>query len=149
MASKKELAVALYKAMSAASSDGSVVRKDFIARAVSELGMTTAGASTYYSNSKTLATGGSVPTYYVPSADKAVTQAVDDTKAKAPLWSVVVVDDDKVDGVHAFMSEQGAVERWNKLKPSSQARCIVVVGAPDEGTPISGLTKVDTVVAVS
>lgn len=149
MASKKEQAVALYKEMASASSDGSVVRKDFIARAVKDIGMTAAGASTYYSNSKTLATGGEVPTYYVPADTKKVTQAVDDSKLNAPLWSVVVVSDDAVDGVHSFMSEQGAVERWNKLKPTSQARCIVVEGAPTEGTPVTNLVKIDTARAVS
>lgn len=149
MASKKEQAVALYKEMAAASSDGSVVRKDFITRAVKEIGMTAAGASTYYSNSKTLATGGQVPTYYVPSADKAVTQAVDDSKQNAPLWSLVVVDNDQVDSSHSYMSEKGAIDRWNALKPTSQARCIVVEGAPAEGTPVSGLVKIDTARAVS
>ena len=149
MASKKEQALALYKEMAAASSDGSVVRKTFIERSVKELGMTAAGASTYYSNSKTAASGGTVPTYYVPADTKKVTQAVDDSKEKAPLWSLVVVADDAVDSSHSFMSEKGAVDRWNNLKPTSQARCIVVVGAPAEGTPVSGLVKIDTARAVS
>ena len=149
MASKKEQAIALYKEMAAASSDGSVVRKTFIERAVKDLGMTAAGASTYYSNSKTMVTGGVVPTYYVPADTKKVTQAVDDSKEKAPLWSLVVVDNDAVDSSHSFMSEKGAVDRWNALKPTSQARCIVVAGAPAEGTPVAGLVKVDTARAVS
>lgn len=147
MASKKEQALALYKEMAAASSDGSVVRKAFIDRAVKELGMTAAGASTYYSNSKTTASGGTVPTYYVPADTKKVTQAVDDSKANAPLWSLVVVANDAVDSAHSFMSERGAVDRWNALKPTAQARCIVVVGAPEEGAPVSGLVKVDTAVS--
>jgi len=147
MASKKEQALALYKEMASASSDGSVVRKTFIDRAVKELSMTAAGASTYYSNSKTAASGGVVPTYYVPADTKKVTQAVDDSKEKAPLWSLVVVDNDAVDSSHSYMSEKGAVDRWNALKPTSQARCIVVVGAPVEGTPVATLVKVDTAVS--
>lgn len=144
MASKKEQALALYKTMSEASADGSVVRKTFIDRCVAELGMTPAGASTYYSNSKTAASGGAVKSYYVPSADKAVTQAVDDSKANAPLWSVVVVDGDVVSSTHAFMNPAAAANRWNSLKPATQARCLVVVGDPKEGEAVSNLTLLDT-----
>lgn len=149
MSSKKEQSLALYKSMAAASADGTVERKVFIARCVAELGMTSAGASTYYSNSKTAAAGGTVPTYYTPSADKKVTQAVDDSKEAAPMWSLVVVDNDIVDSTHSYMSKKGAVDRWCALKPTSQARCIVVEGSPKEGTAISGLVKVDPTVAMS
>lgn len=144
MASKKEQALALYKTMSDAAADGAVVRKTFIERCVAELGMTPAGASTYYSNSKTAATGGTVKSYYTSTVEKAVTQAVDDTKQDAPVWSVVVIDDEKVDAVHAFMNPVAATTRWNSLKPATQARCVVVVGAPKEGTPVTNLTLLDT-----
>lgn len=147
MASKKEQALALYKTMSEESADGTVVRKTFIDRCVAELGMTPAGASTYYSNSKTAASGGTVKSYYTSTVEKAVTQAVDDTKEDAPVWSLVVVDDGKVDTVHAFMNPTAASNRWNSLKPATQARCVVVVGAPKEGTPVSGLTLLDTAVS--
>lgn len=144
--SKKEQSQALYNEMLAASGDkNEVVRKDFIARCVKDLGMTAAGASTYYSNAKTVANGGQVKTYYTPSSDKKVDQHSDESKVDAPLWSLVVVNsEEKVDSVHSFMSEKGAVERWNKLKPSSQARCLVVEGSPKEGTPVNGLVKVAT-----
>lgn len=149
MASKKEQALKLYQDMAAASADGTVVRKTFIDRAVAEFGMTAAGASTYYSNSKTAAAGGQVKTYYVPSADKAVSQAVDDSKEHAPLWSVVVVTNDAVDTTHSFQSAEKATARWNALKPATQARCIVVEGSPLEGTLVSSLKKIDTTVVVS
>lgn len=149
MASKKEQALELYKSMSAASSDGSVERKKFIERCVAEFEMTPAGASTYYSNSKSLAAGAAPKNYYIPSADKKVTQAVDDSKEAAPMWSVVVVDGDLVDQAHSFMSQQGAVGRWNALKPGTQARCLVVEGSPKEGTPVSSLVKIDTTLGTS
>lgn len=149
MASKKEQSLELYKQMAAASADNSVDRKAFIGRCVAELGMTPAGASTYYSNSKSAAAGTAPKSYYVASADKAVTQAVDDSKVTAPLWSLVVVDNDVVDDTHSYMSKKGAVDRWNALKPGTQARCLVVEGSPLAGTAISALVKVDTTVAVS
>lgn len=149
MASKKEQALELYKKMAAAASDGVVVRKAFIDRCVAELGMTPAGASTYYSNSKTAASGGEVKSYYVAADTKKVTQAVDDSKANAALWSVVVVDGDIVDSAHAYTSPQKATDRWNALKPSTQARCLVVEGNPNEGTPVSSLVKLDPTTVVS
>lgn len=144
---KKEQAQKLYNDMLAASGDKrEVVRKDFIARCVSNLGMTPAGASTYYSNCKTVAAGGEVKSYYTPSSEKKVDQHSDESKVDAPLWSVVVVNgEEKVDATHSFMSAAAATERWNKLKPAAQARCLVVEGSPKEGTPVSSLVKVVSV----
>lgn len=144
--SKKEQSLALYNEMLAASGDkNEVVRKDFIARCVKDLGMTAAGASTYYSNAKTVANGGSVKSYYTPSSDKKVDQHSDESKVDAPLWSLIVVNgDEQVESVHSFMTEKSAVERWGKLKPTSQAKCLVVEGSPTPGAAVSGLVKVAT-----
>lgn len=143
MATKRELCLALYAKMAEASEDGSVNRKAFIERAVSECGCTSAGASTYYSNCKTEHGGGKVKSYYQKADTVKENNSVDDSKENAPLWSVVMVKDDVVFSSHAFMSSKGAAEKWNSLKPTTQARCIVVEGNPKEGVAVNGLVKLD------
>lgn len=143
--SKAELCKELYAAMAGDSSDGkTVVRKEFIERAVKECGCTPAGASTYYSNCKTVFNGGSVKSYYQP-ADKIKTDnRVDDSKVDAPLWSIVVVDDGKVAECHSFMSEQACLAKYNSLKPKALAVCLPVVGSPKAGVEVSSLTRINT-----
>ena len=152
MASKKELAVQLYAALVAEGVADKDMRKTFIARAqLAPISMTPAGASTYYVNCKNEAAGVAPKAYYKPASERKVTTAVDDSKENAPVWSVVVVEGLKkagstfagtVDSVHGFMSQEAAVSRFNKLNPGNKSRCVVVEGAPADGSDLALCTVI-------
>lgn len=144
MATKAELCQKLYGEMAAASEKGEVARKDFINRAVAECGCTPAGASTYYSNCKTKHNGGTVKSYYQKADTVKVNNAVDDSQANNPTYSIVVVDDGKTAGTSSYATPDRAIEKYNSMKPASQAMCVVVEGSPNDGTPISSLKLIDT-----
>ena len=154
MSTKKEKAQAVYNAMATA---GTLTRKAFIDAMVKDHGMTPAGASTYYVNCKNTANGVEVKSYYKPASEKAVSQAVDDSKENAPMWSIVVADGlqvndksvkGKVESVHAFMSEDAAITRYKRLNESARARCVVVEGAPKEGVSLAELNVLATAASV-
>lgn len=150
--SKKQQAEAIYAEMTA---NGTLSRKAFIERMVKEVGMTPAGASTYYVNCKNVAEGKGIKSYYKPKSERATsstggTDKPDDSKQDAPLWSLVVADglvvtdglvtDGKVSAVHAFMSEEAAVNRFKRLTEKGRARCVVVSGLPKEGDSVTSLS---------
>ena len=148
MASKKELALELYKKIVAEGVAEKDRRKTFIARAqLAPLSMTPAGASTYFVNSKNEANGVAAPSYYKPASEKRVSQAVDDSKENQPLWSLVFCEDLKkgakcigtADQVHCYTSEEAAVARFKKLNPGNRERCVVAVGEVQEGAIVADL----------
>lgn len=147
MASKKELAIALYAEMEA---KGTLTRKAFIETAqAAPLNMTAAGASTYYSTCKSIAEGKAPKTYYKPASARVggstattKSKAVDDSKQDADLYTIVIVENNKVEQAHSFMSSEGAIERYNKLVPKNKARAKVVAGAPDHGADVSTLNVI-------
>lgn len=147
MASKKELATELFKKLVEEGVAEKDMRKTFIARAqLAPLNMTPAGASTYYVNAKNESAGVAPKNYYKPASERKVSQATDDSKENAPLWSVAVVDDLKkgngkfsgvVNTCHSFMNSEAAVKRFQRLNPALRDRCVVVEGAPAEGVDLA------------
>ncbi len=147
MASKKELATELFKKLVAEGVAEKDMRKTFITCACqAPLNMTPAGASTYYVNCKNEANGVAPKSYYKPASEVRVSQATDDSKEDAPLWSVAVVDDLKkgkgefagvINTCHSFMSSEAAVKRFQRLNPALRDRCVVVEGAPAEGVDLA------------
>lgn len=85
------------------------VRAGFIKRAVEEIGMSKAGASTYFQNAKTKAEGGKVKHYYKKS-EKATTEKtvdqVDDSMEDAPVFEVPLGDG----STKCFLSQEAADE---------------------------------------
>ena len=144
---KAQLAAQVYAELTEA---GTLTRKLFIETMVSQHGMTPAGASTYYVNCKTKAAGKPLKSYYKSKSQRTpaevMTSQLDDAAgANAELFSIIVMtaDNQKVDIVHSFMSEQSAAERFRTLKPTTQQRCIVVKGAPESGALISDLERIE------
>lgn len=88
-------------------------RGDFIAKAMTDLNMSKAGASTYYQNAKVKATGGVIK-HYSKSSTKSTVDIVDDSMEDAPLFSVVLKDGTE----QCFMSQQSLTEfkKANKAK---------------------------------
>lgn len=85
------------------------VRGDFIQRAMDELGMSKAGASTYFQNAKVKAAGGKIKHYSKSSSkstDKATNETVDDSMEDAPLFSVTLKDGTE----QCFMSQQALTD---------------------------------------
>lgn len=85
------------------------VRADFIKRAVEELGMSKAGASTYFQNCKTRAAGGKVKYYSKSTAKATVEKTVDeadDSMEDAPLFEVALGDGT----TKCFLSQEAADE---------------------------------------
>lgn len=129
MTSKAERALAIYQEL-AGDPD---IRKKFIARCKSELGMGDAGAATYYQNTKTKAAGGTVKVY--GQAAKKATAA----HAAAPInddpWSVILVKDEQVADCAVFRGEQAARDAFDKLGEHNKENSEVVRGSLAIGSP--------------
>lgn len=144
---KAEMAARVYAELTEA---GTLTRKLFIDTMVSQHGMTPAGASTYYVNCKNKAAGKPVKSYYKSKSQRTpaevMTSQLDDAAgANAQLFSIVVMseDNEKVEIVHSFMSEEAAADRFRNLKPLTQSRCVVVKGAPQTGDAIADLERIE------
>lgn len=78
------------------------VRAAFIASVVSELGMSPAGASTYFQNTKKKVAGEKVKHYSAKDKKSTVAETVDDSLEDAELFSF-----ETTDGIiHSFLSQQ-------------------------------------------
>ncbi len=146
--SKKQLATELYQRLK---TEGTLTRKKFIEEAQKPpLTMTPAGASTYYVNCKNDDEGKGTKSYYKPASERRVDNSVDDSKADAELYSVVIVDglqktggayEGLVDQAYSFMSEDKAMARFSRLSTDARKNVVVAksVGAPKEGQEVSSL----------
>lgn len=146
MASKKELAIELYKEMS---EDGSLTRAEFIARAQREpLNMTPAGAATYYANCKNIVSGKTTDSKpkgtSAPKTTGYTSQKVDDSKANHQLFSLAVVDgldkskpSGKISQVHSFFTLPAVQQKWKDLNAGNKARTVIVAGDPNIGDEIA------------
>ncbi len=80
------------------------LRARVIKRFKEELDMKDAGASTYFQNTKKIASGGKVKHYYKPKSKESTDQSTDDSKEDQQLFNVK-----KVDGtVESFMKKEDA-----------------------------------------
>lgn len=82
------------------------VRADFIKRVTDELSLSKAGASTYFQNCKTKASGGKVKHYYKPKTEKSSEQqtvdSVDDSLEDAEIFEYELEDGT----IKCFLSQQ-------------------------------------------
>lgn len=148
--SKKVMAAELYAKLVEEGVEEKLMRKTFIARAQQEpMNMTAAGASTYYVNAKNDAAGVAPKNYYKPASEKRQDNRVDDSKEQQPLWSIVTIEGMRkegstihgtVDAVASFTSEEKALQRHSRLNSVNRAKAVVVVGSPNSGADVSGLT---------
>lgn len=94
---KSELAQAIFTEVNG-------VRAEFIKRAVEELGMGKAGASTYFQNAKTKAAGGKVVHYRSKADRKTTVDVVDDSMEDAAVFELELLDGT----IKCFLSQQEA-----------------------------------------
>lgn len=129
MTTKAERALAIYKEL-AGDPD---IRKKFIARCKSELGMSDSGAATYYQNTKTKVAGGTVKVY--GQAAKKAEARHQSSPINDDPWSVIQVRDEKVADCAVFRGEQAARDAFDKLGDHNKEICEVIQGSLAVGTP--------------
>ena len=102
--SKSSKAQAIYVEEAAKGDDK--LRARVIARFKAELGMSPQGASTYFQNCKTKASGGKVKHYRPKSAKSQQTETTDDSKENAEVFDVELADGT----IKSFLSQEAADE---------------------------------------
>lgn len=124
---------------------GKSIRGVFIDRAVTEFGMTAAGAATYYVNAKKRYEGGEVPSYYkakIPKPQADLVALVGTTKTTVDSrWSVIKVEDGKVTVCAAFPTEEKARSEFNVLRPQNKEMCMVIPGVMAVGEQVSHVSE--------
>ena len=118
--SKAQKALNIYTTLVDAGKEGKELKDGCVAQFQSELEMSTAGASTYFYNTKKKASGGEVKSYY-KGKDSQDPSSDDDCSRK--LYSIVNAVDDKVESTESHYSFKSATQR-------AKGR-LVVVGLPD------------------
>ena len=128
--SKAEKALHIYTTLVEAGKEGKELKDGCVEKFTTELEMSTAGASTYFYNTKKKASGGEVKSYY-KGKDSQDPSSDEDCSRK--LYSIVNAVDDKVESTESHYDFKKATKIANGR--------LVVIGLPDLDVSVNTLKQ--------